>query len=271
MDLEVDEPHDVIVLPGFVVDRVKKEVALVLSTPHPLRNLSKLETQTLMFDGTYRITYQSYPILIFATKDLQNKMHFAAVGLVNTESKRCMKATLSSVLDAATAACGKNVRTVLTSSMTDNCDAGYQAVEEHMQVNEPGVCYYHLKQAINKRKFKVQKNRALFSLDVDKVASATIHGIHDEMLNRLEEKWKIAEPEVVEWLFTHWLDGDKRCWFTEPFSARSNSCIEGVNRSFKEDCTQCSVLPINRFIPYLTEYLITKSRMDCEFHNCVRL
>ena len=271
MDLEVDAPHDVVVLPGFVVDRANKEVALVLSTPHLLRNLLKLPTQTLMFDATYRILYQSYPILIYATMDLQNKMHIVAVGLVNTESSRHMKATLSAVLDAATAAGGNNVRTILTSSMTDNCAAGYQAIEEHMQVESPGVCYFHLKKAIRNRKFKVQSNRALFLFDVDKVASATIHGIHDEMLSRLKEKWKDAEPEVVEWIFRYWLHDNKRFWFTDPFSVRSNSGIEGVNRAFKEDCTQRAVLPINRFLPYLSEYLITKSRMDCELHECVKL
>ena len=96
-------------------------------------------------------------------KDDRNCMHVVAVTMVNSENNRCMDASLSSVLDAVTLVSGKNAKTILMSSMIDNSTPSFNAIDEHMTLTGlPGVCYFHLQQAINKHAFKKQKHREPF-------------------------------------------------------------------------------------------------------------
>ena len=205
LDLELHNIHDPCILGGHFVDKNSKELAITWSTRHLLANAAKLDNATLMFDGTYRIIFQDFVLIIYGVKDDRNCMHVVAVTMVNSENNRCMDASLSSVLDAVTLVSGKNAKTLLTSSMIDNSTPSFNAIGKNMTLTGlPGVCYFHLQQAINKHAFKKQKHREPFKRDVSKVANATIPGIHDEMLDLLRDKWKELEPDVADWFFDYW-------------------------------------------------------------------
>lgn len=266
--------HEVVVLPGYVVDQESDQIAITFSTKHLLRNLDRWDLTTLCQDGTFKIVCNGNVLYFITTKDARNQLHIVSASIIRSEKSASIETVLKNTLMAASVVCGTNVARTIEQSMNDNSGAIQKANAMCLKsVEYPGVCLWHLKLAVqaNSHKFSSQDICNEFKADIRQIADATVDRLPDVLLEKLLIKYTDSETDAMQWFAREWGGDAHNFSYPMPLGLRANSRAEDCNGQFKRECTHRKVCANDKFMDELKTWLQQRSQNDAEFHTTVEL
>jgi hypothetical protein len=185
---------ELFVLPKFVVPEalsykdfvtIPPRIVCSFSTRKLLENAVQKDlfgSSLICIDGTYNLVANSWPVLVFGTVDIQHRFRLIAVALASSEDETCFKAAMESV-SAGITQCFPGNELAAEFTMQDGSKAIYNATQQVLKPKIILSCWFHVKQAVVKRKheFRSQENYELFIRDLDSLQASVPH-LHHVMI-----------------------------------------------------------------------------------------
>lgn len=208
------------------------EDTAVFATKRLLKNA--LEARILHSDGTYKLNFHNYPVLVFGTTDVQRAFHIIAFAITSHETAKAYEFCFETVKTATAATYGEEMPVECLMSDKDRATkVAFRKVFPHrMELS----CWFHAQKNMEK-KLAGSKNKAKVLDDIrclQKCSDDVVFGVGSELFVK---KWKNSEPQFVEYFEEHWLTAEDKNWFAgaKYFAASTNNALESTNRRIKDD------------------------------------
>lgn len=199
-------------------------------------------------DGTYKIVWQEFPIIVVGFLDREN--HFHAIALCLTARERTIE------YEFAFNAIKKAVRKLEKADLCPNVvvsdaapsirNAFYSSFESAKQ---NVICYIHVQRNISKFKYNSKENKEMIMNDFMVLQASATEEEFSKLSSLFLKKWLPSEPEFCRYFEAEWLKDGTRNWYAgySSFVPNHNNGQEGYNNHIKRDHTLRERLPSNTF------------------------
>lgn len=252
---------------SFVLDHfhdgVDNSFGFVLSTKRLLQNA--VNQINVCADGTYKIVWQNFPMIIVGFVDRQNHFHVIAVCLVSNERTSEYRFVFTTIKKAIE----KHTNTVfepdvLISDAAPAIRNGFYETFESASQNV--ICYVHVLRNLRKAPLKNKDNRNAIISDVKVLHKSSSKREFENASRLFIMKWqKNGESAFCDYFQSQWLQEDTQNWYCgySPYVPAHNNCQEGFNNHVKRDHLLRERLPFDTF-------KITLTDMVSEMSNCYK-
>lgn len=235
---------------AFVLDHFgnskEDSLAIVVSTKRLLKN--SVGRQNVCTDGTYKIMWQDFPIIVVGFLDRANHFHATALCLTARERTIEYEFVFNAIQNAAKKFIGADIcpKVVVSDAAPAIRNAFYSSFES---AEQNVICYIHVQRNISKYKYQSKDNKDLIMADFMILKDAGSKNEFDEASGLFLAKWRSAEPEFCQYFESEWLDEDTQNWYAgySDFVPNHNNAQEGFNNHIKRDHTLRERLPLNTF------------------------
>ena len=210
-------------------------------------------------DGTYKMTVQGYPLIVFGVTDIQGVFHPICFMLTSHETE----IDFTTFYNGLYRQCDlMGIEFEPEFVMQDAQESSYNAVKKLFPNVQVLMCYYHVCENIRKKAYPLLSNRD----DVYDELKAAVQEMH---LSSTEEEFEALKlefnesfkrfPELLSYMKTQWFEGKFCKWQifrTLPGFATTNSNIESFNSVIKRDFTSRKRQSIMNAINIINEIII---------------
>lgn len=198
-------------------------------------NAVKLHT-----DGTYKLIWQGFPVLLIGTTDANRKFH--PIGLCVSKHERTIdfEFIFRTVKDALLNIFSFEIDPhVLIADAASSIKNGFTNVFGTSLKNV--MCWAHVRRNIVKhlpKYIKCKKKQTEFLMDLDKLQLSRSSEEFEQASNLFVEKWELVSEELVQYFTQEWLV-QNRNWY-EGYSKNTpstNNALESYNRLIKDEQT----------------------------------
>lgn len=280
---------DVFVMPGAILPEAVQwetppsdvRIVVSLSTKALLRNAilqqdSSLPS-TVCLDGTYNLLANGKPTLILGTLDWWHQFRCIGVVYSSHEDASAYKSSIYSINEGIKLCFpGRELKADIT--LQDGALAIYNAVQETLKPRVAVNCWFHVTQALLKRKyeFKTPDKYQLFRSDVDLLHMSQSAEEFHHGASLFVKKWTPIEPALTKWFDKEYF-GWRQNWYaccTPAGVPVSNSPLEHGNKMLKDLGTRRRQLTTGTFLRAFTEELKHQSspeEMSSDHPSCFQL
>lgn len=213
---------------AFVIDwthkREDSSFAFAISTRRLLVNACG--QKNVCADGTYKITWQGFPLIVVGTIDRQNHFHVISIVVTSNERSSEYKFVFESIKRAIEQQSGQPfVPEVLISDYAAAIRNAFFAV---FGATKNVICSVHLFRKLRERGGLSNKdNKKLLLNDVTALYSAPDADTFDLGASLFLEKWQEMEEEFCYYFKATWLGETTRNWFRgySPFVPDHNNGV----------------------------------------------
>lgn len=238
----------------------------IVSTKRLLRN--SINSKIIHSDATHKMTIQKYPILVFGTTDQDYQQHFHLIGIMVTKGETAadfafgFNAIKKGMLLVEPETVFKpNILMADASAAIGN---GFkQEFPEYLTIL---MCFFHLMQAIDRRKLADNANKKDIKNDIQILKKSSSKSLFDTGSRLFIDKWKAKDSEFAEYFKRYWLDRNQNWYNGAAFRApKTNNGLEGFNGNMKIHDTFFKRRGLAEFKVRLLEVITNRSkeyRMD---------
>lgn len=222
-----------------------KQLGFIVSTVRLLQNAAN--RQNVCSDGTYKVTWQGFPLIAAGFLDRTQRFHITALCLTSNESAIEYSFVFKSIQNAVQKHTGGvyNPSVLLSDAAPAIRNAFYQSFETAKQ---NVICYIHVQRNIVKRSYHSKSNKDGIMNDFLSIQSAASEKEFDMACELFIMKWTSAEPEFCSYFRSEWMQEETKNWYNgyTPFMPAHNNANEGFNLHIKRDHLR-ERLPLNTF------------------------
>ena len=217
-------------------------------------------------DSTYKITKNSYPLLIFGVSDVNRKCFLLAAFIVSQTTAEMVKHCISPLQSTAANLVPDLIRWTPDYVMSDADPAHLNAVTACFGINVRFLfCFFHLKKNVRDRTKSLSK--ALYNevmADINVLHLCRTEANFETRWTEIKQKWE-ATPTLVAfttYFELHWIRSPFAKWqcFWSPMGyAKTNNPIEVLNSDLKKTYTLRKRLSIKDTLLTLQGMIKTES------------
>lgn len=227
-------------------DEENNSFTFVMSTLRCLEHASNCSN--IVADGTYKLNWEDYPIVVVGTLDRMQHFHILAMCVTTNERESDYNFVFNSIQNAAAKYHNRKMDPkVLISDYAYPIRNAFYEVFPSAEKNV--VCWSHVSRNLHGFKYQdKKKNYEPIRKDVDVLQASPDMNTFKYVADLLISKWNNAEPEFCEYFKKTWVDRSNT-WFGgyALFEPATNNGNEGFNLILKRDYTLRERLPFNSF------------------------
>lgn len=229
----------------------------IFTTKRLLANASN--ATKLHVDGTYKLNWENYPLLVFGTTDMERRFHLISFALTSNENTAafefCFETLKKSAADLL------NIIIPADVLVSDACEAIKTAFRRVFPNSAEVTCWFHVKKNVENR-LKSSPNKALILNDLGRLQLCSDVDVFRYASGLFVEKWIAIEREFIRYFQKQWLKEGCQNWFEGfmHFTPSTNNSIEATNKRLKEDFTFRNRIMLSSFKGKLLSMLIQYSR-----------
>lgn len=217
---------------AFVVDwtfnQHDKSFAFVVSTPRLLKNVAG--QTNLSADGTYKIMWQGFPLIVVGTVD--RAKHFHVTGIVVTSNER--ESEYEFVFRTIKMGVERESQQVFKPEviLSDHAGAIRNGFFKVFGPSQNVICSVHLYRKLQEKSgFSCKENKKLIKNDIFVLQSAPDAETFDHAVLLFLEKWEDLEEDFCTYFKSTWLGESTRNWYAgySPFVPDHNNGIVSIS------------------------------------------
>lgn len=228
-------------------DGIDNSFSFVVTTLRLLRNA--VHQDNVCADGTYKIVWQKFPLIIVGFVDRRNHFHVLCACLTSNERTNEYRFVFQTIKNAIE----KHTKTtfepnVLISDAAPAIRNGFYDTFESATQNV--ICFVHVLRNIRKAPLKNKANRDAIVRDIKVLHKSPNKYEFDIACDLFIAKWTQNDEKIFcDYLQSQWLQSDTQNWYCgySPFVPAHNNCQEGFNNSIKRDHLMRELLPFDTF------------------------
>ena len=239
---------------------------VTVSTRRLVKLLDRSGPWPLHVDGTYKLTWQGFPVLISGITDAQHRFHPVSLSLVSHERTSAYLHLFTALKDAYAQETGRDLDPLFV--IADGSAAITAAVTTAFPGCPRGMCWAHVVRNVDKNLLGVrnEERRKRFRRDFHLFQLATSP-------REFRDAWGLFKAHytpnrelavVVPYIQETWIDFGLGNWF-EGFQKgfpSTNNGLERANRSLKDDYTMHVKLGLAQFLQKMEEAISHWSRRE---------
>lgn len=226
-------------------------------------------------DGTYKITIQGYPLVVFGVSDLHGQFHPIAFMLTSNEKEIEFSIFYEALkIESESLDLEFEPEFILQDAQQSSHNAALKSFPNVIIL----MCYWHMLENVRKnvKPLLPEKRYEQLKEDLKEMHMA----VSEDDFENLREKFFVTYkkfPKTCTYMEKQWLSGDFSKWqifHTPPGYASSQGCIESFNSTFKADYTNYRKLNIKetieavaKCIVYYSNEISQKKFMKCPKFN----
>lgn len=242
---------------GHTQSEQEKSFVFVMSTLRMLKHAH--DRSIIVADGTYKLVWEDYPIMVLGTVDHANKFHMLAICVTTNERQSDYAFAFGAMRDAVLKHFNREMQPkILISDAAAAIKNGFCVAFPSADQNV--ICSVHVGRNVKDQKFKDAANYDKIKSDFQILQASPGKVTFDHVANLFVEKWKNSEPDFSEYFQRIWLNRNST-WFAgyTPFAPSHNNAQEGFNLVLKRDYTLRERLPFNIFKAVFTNMVCSIS------------
>lgn len=209
-----------------------------------------INSKKMHADGTHKLNWHGFPVLLLGTTDMHRKFHCFGVAISTHERAADYAFIFNSVKIG--------LRNLFEEDLDPEiliCDAAHSIHNGFRSVFGEGksvvMCWAHMRRAVVKKiptYIREQKQRFEFMIDVDKLQICKSSDIFDKAVNLFLDKWSRISQDLVQYFTNEWLVKN-RYWY-ESFAhltPSTNNALENRNKMIKDENTFRERLDLRQF------------------------
>lgn len=236
----------------------------MLSSKRLLANA--LKTDIIQADGTYKLNWRGYPVTVFGTTDKRKKFHLIAMGFSSHEKQKDYSFFFGLIKNATSELFDKDILfEVLVSDAAGAIINGFEAIYG-MQLHI--MCFFHVKQNVEKKKFTNTTNKNLIAQDLKILQLCPNQEAFETASNLFCAKWATKEKEFVDNFRKSWLT-KRNTWFEgmRHFTPSTNNAVEATNARIKTDFNFRKQAALSLFKQKMVDMVY---RFSCEYRDGIK-
>lgn len=200
--------------------------AFVLSTRRLLINVA--DKTNLSSDGTYKILWQDFPLIVVGFLDRQKHFHVVAVVVTSNERRAEYRFVFQSIKMATERESDQIFKPNII--LTDHAAAIRNGFFDVFGPSKNVICSVHMLRKIRERKYSSKENKNLILDDVRILQRSSDAQKFDRAVILFLEKWEKTENEFCTYFKSTWLGEFTRNWFTgyDEYVPDHNNGIVGI-------------------------------------------
>lgn len=209
-----------------------------------------LKTDIIHADGTYKLIWQGYPVLMVGTSDCDRKYHPFGLIVSTNETAQDYEFVFQSLKTGL-----KRIFNYDFSAKTLICDAAHAIHNGFRETYGKDVivimCWAHMKRAVsNKAESLVSSkiNREKILADIDRLQLCYSTETFNKGANLFLKKWQ-QENEFCRYFKNEWIFRNRN-WFEgiQLLTPSTNNCLESANNLLKKQYTFRERLDLSHFL-----------------------
>ncbi|OXA42198.1 hypothetical protein Fcan01_23227 [Folsomia candida] len=245
--------QDQTILVGNIIDFEKKTFHFMLSTPRLMQVLTFGDC--LHADGTYKLVWENFPVLVLGTSDKNRNFHPISIAVSTGETEQ----DYGNIFRILASSCGtKYEPKVLIADSAEAITNGFESVFGSNFVRV--YCWYHVSAKIKDRLKQIEcpETRRELKSDIDLLQLAEDKLDFDAAVHLFRQKWSgvDAVKNFVGYFIGEYID--QRCgWYegTAPGFPSTNNGLESINGLIKRQGTLRKRLPLGEFVNCISKLL----------------
>lgn len=213
---------------AFIVDwtfeKNDESFAFVISTPRLLKNTA--EQKNLSADGTYKITWQGFPLIVVGTLDRAKHFHVSAIVVTSNERESEYKFVFGAIKMGVERESKKVFKPhILLSDHAGAIRNGFFAI---FGPSQNVICAIHLFRKLREKSgFSSKENKQQIKNDIFVLHSAPDADTFDHAVLLFLEKWQETEEHFCTYFKSTWLGETTRNWYMgySPFVPAHNNGV----------------------------------------------
>lgn len=242
---------------GHKQSEQEKSFVFVMST---LRMLNHACNRLIVVaNGTYKLVWEDFPIMVVGTIDRLNKFHMLAICVTTNERQSDYAFVFETIKKAVSKHFNHEMQPkILISDAAAAIKNGFYSV--FTSANQNVMCSVHVGRNVKDQKFKNASNYDLIKSDLHILQASPDKLTFDYAADLFMQKWKSSEPEFSDYFQRVWVNSNNT-WFSgyTPFAPSHNNAQEGFNLVLKRDYTLRERLPFNVFKAVFTDMVCSIS------------
>jgi hypothetical protein len=241
-----------------------------LTTKRLIRLSQHISNGVLQADGTYKLTWQQFPVLIIGVSDQLRHFHPLGLSLVSREKTNDYKFIFTALCTARAQLELPGFENVsLMADAADSITNGFVAVFGEQGVR--AMCWYHARTAMFKPTKLIKDNlkRSTIESEIAKLQVLQTNSIFEKAVRLFYDKYisdrfadvvEFVRYFKAEWMDSHpnWYEGYMNSDDVKPHgSVANNNGLEATNGDVKESHTLREQLPIGTWIEVSTNIVRT--------------
>ena len=239
---------------------------VTLSTRRLVQLLKKTRHWPLHIDGTYKLTWQGFPVLISGITDVQHRFHPVSLSLVSHEGTNAYLEVFTAQKEALWEESHRQLAPLFV--IADGSPAITAASRMAFPECPRAMCWAHVVRNVDKKLLGVSNvdRRNRFRRDLFVLQLATSPAEFKDAWALFKDHYSRAQQlgGIVEYIQQTWIDSDLGNWF-EGFQngfPSTNNGLERANRSLKDDYTLHVKLGLAQFLKKMEEAITHWSKRE---------
>ena len=239
---------------------------VTLSTRRLVQLLGKTRHWPLHIDGTYKLTWQGFPVLISGITDVQHRFHPVSLSLVSHEGTNAYLEVFTAQKEALWEESHRQLAPLFV--IADGSPAITAASRIAFPECPRAMCWAHVVRNVDKKLLGVSNvdRRNRFRRDLFVLQLATSPAEFKDAWALFKDHYSRAQQlgGIVEYIQQTWIDSDLGNWF-EGFQngfPSTNNGLERANRSLKDDYTLHVKLGLAQFLKKMEEAITHWSKRE---------
>lgn len=209
--------------------------------------------KTICIDATYKLNWQGFPLMVLGTVDRTKRFYPLVYACCSHERATDYTFIFECVKKAIRTHFNEDFSPEVL--IADGADAIRNAYyESFISAKLDVMCFAHVIRNCYKRPFASKNNKPLVIDDIRKMQLAPNRSTFKMMCDLFVDKWKLLEPNFVEYFQKEWL-GVHCNWFegAADYIPSTNNSQESHNAVIKRKITLRRRLPMNQFMACMKE------------------
>lgn len=201
-------------------------------------------------DGTYKLNWQGFPVLLVGTTDMHRKFHTFGVAVSTHERAvdfefifNAVKISLRNLFDE------KLEPKILICDAAHSIHNGFRKVfgQDKLVI----MCWAHMRMAFVEKLptyIRDQKQRFQIMCDLDKLQLSKSSAVFDIAVILFVEKWRVVSLDLMQYFNNEWLTKN-RFWYEgySHITPSTNNALENFNKQIKAENTLRELLDLRQF------------------------
>lgn len=205
------ESEDDAFILGYFYKKEDDSFAFVVSTLRLLRNANN--RKNICADGTYKINWEEFPLIVAGTIDRMRKFHMLALCLTSNERE----AEYKFVFDTLARAAKEHVNIIFEPEILIS-DAAF-AIRNAFYASFTSakynvICWAHIARHIKDFKFRNPVNKDNIQADIRIIQTTPSKNRFEHASNLFLMKYEKIEPEFCNYVRRTWFGTNSQNWYT---------------------------------------------------------
>lgn len=204
----------------------------IFTTKRLLENT--LNAHNIHVDGTYKLNYENYPLLVFGTTDKERKFHLIALAISSNENTAAFEFCFESLEQSVADLFIKSIPAEVL--VSDACEAIKVAFRRAFPNAKEVTCWFHVKKNVETR-LRSSPNKEQIMADIRWLQLCSDINVFRYACGLFIEEWINIERDFIRYFQKQWLKEGCQNWFEGfmNFTPSTNNSLEATNKRLKDD------------------------------------